>query len=75
MRTIGAELTRVTPGIFEIEPRGERATFGWTELFYLPWGWFGVVLTPAWFVARPWCRNTSYTNGPAPDRQLRRETS
>ena len=28
------------PGIFEIEPRGEHATFVWTERFYLPWGWW-----------------------------------
>jgi carbon monoxide dehydrogenase subunit G len=44
------------PGIFEIEPRGEHATFVWTERFYLPWGWFGVVLTPGWYAVRPFVR-------------------
>jgi hypothetical protein len=44
------------PGIFEIEPRGAHATFVWTERFYLPWGWFGVVLTPGWYAVRPFVR-------------------
>ncbi|WP_040337230.1 SRPBCC family protein [Candidatus Blastococcus massiliensis] len=44
------------PGIFEIEPRGEHATFVWTERFYLPWGWFGVFLTPGWYAVRPFVR-------------------
>ncbi|WP_104524254.1 SRPBCC family protein [Blastococcus atacamensis] len=31
------------PGIFEILPRGEHSTFVWTERFYLPYGYLGVV--------------------------------
>lgn len=41
------------PGIFEIEPRGEHATFVWTERFYLPWGPLGILAAAGWFVARP----------------------
>ena len=29
------------PGIFEIEPRGEHATFVWTERLWLPYGLLG----------------------------------
>lgn len=38
------------PGIFAIEPRGEHATFVWTERLYLPYGYLGVV---GWWLVRP----------------------
>ena len=38
------------PGIFEIEPRGEHATFVWTERLWLPYGLLGQA---GWFLAKP----------------------
>jgi hypothetical protein len=41
------------PGIFEIEPRGEFATFVWTERLYLPWGPLGLLAQAGWVLVRP----------------------
>ncbi|MGY1813744.1 SRPBCC family protein [Blastococcus sp. SYSU D00820] len=38
------------PGIFEVEPQGERSVFVWTERLYLPFGLLGQV---GWPLARP----------------------
>jgi hypothetical protein len=38
------------PGIFEIEPRGEHATFVWTERLWLPYGLLGQA---GFFLAKP----------------------
>jgi carbon monoxide dehydrogenase subunit G len=41
------------PGIFEIEPRGEHATFVWTERLVLPWGLLGPVAQAGFVLVRP----------------------
>jgi carbon monoxide dehydrogenase subunit G len=38
------------PGIFEIEPRGEHATFVWTERLWLPYGVLGQL---GWVLVKP----------------------
>ena len=38
------------PGIFELEPRGNRTAFVWTERLYLPYGLLGQV---GWLLVKP----------------------